>query len=189
MIKFFIVSVLLHALAFSFFFFRQEVIIEDPIFSVEIDSSIKATSTSPSVVKKKSMKPKKSSEHTISASSSNSSEIKNSEESLPLEDSLGSSSAVDSQMVTVKPRVLHQEKVEYPPEAETARIEGAVKLSVVVNTQGQVVDVKILEGPGYGLNEAAANALKKFRFSAAEKEGEKVSVRLTYIYRFRLDSR
>ncbi len=186
MIKFFIISALAHVFVFSFLVFRKDVIIEDPVLSVEIDSSTMPSSASS---RKKNTSSKTSVQNLKPASQDNIQDNKNTEESTSSEDSLGASSALDSQLVTIKPRVLHQEKVDYPLEAETARIEGAVKLSIVVNTQGQVVEVRILEGPGYGLNEAAANALKRFRFSAAEKEGEKVSVRLTYIYRFRLDSR
>jgi protein TonB len=185
--KFFFVSILIHVSFLAFFIYQREVIIEDPILSVEIESI--DPSTPPLPKSQKILLPKKASINTSLAGKPSSPEALTTEQSQSSQDLAGSTVPLESQVVTKKPRVLHQEKVDYPLEAETARIEGAVKLSVVVNSQGQVVEVKVLEGPGYGLNEAAAHALKKFRFSAAEKDGEKVSVRLNYIYRFRLDSR
>jgi len=91
--------------------------------------------------------------------------------------------------VSVKPRVLKSFKPSYPQEAKLARIEGPVRLSVLINTEGFVQEVEVLEGPGYGLNETAQEALKKFVFSPAEKEGVKVAARIVFIYRFRLESR
>ncbi len=84
---------------------------------------------------------------------------------------------------------MRQIQVSYPQQAKEARIEGAVRLSVLINELGQVREVSVLEGPGYGLNEAATDALKQFQFSPAEVEGQKVSVRIVYVYRFKLESR
>jgi protein TonB len=78
-------------------------------------------------------------------------------------------------------------KVPYPDEAKKAGIEGTVRLRVVVDDAGQVVDVKILSGPGYGLDEAARKALKRFRFKPAMKAGIAVSTTITYNYTFQLD--
>lgn len=99
------------------------------------------------------------------------------------------STAYESGNVSVKPKVKKQIQIVYPQQAKDARIEGPVKLSVVINAEGSVADVSVLEGPGYGLDEAAREALKQFEFSPAEVEGRKVPVRIVYVYRFRLESR
>ncbi|MFZ5468140.1 MAG: energy transducer TonB [Myxococcota bacterium] len=85
------------------------------------------------------------------------------------------------------PSVVHEVKVPYPEEAQRAGIEGAVILSLTIDLEGRVVDAKVLNGPGYGLNEAALKAIRQFKFSPAIKAGEKVSTTITYTYRFFLD--
>jgi periplasmic protein TonB len=50
-----------------------------------------------------------------------------------------------------------------------------------------VVAVKVLEGPGFGLNEAARDALRRFRFRPATQGGEPVATELKYTYTFQLD--
>lgn len=85
------------------------------------------------------------------------------------------------------PSVLTDVKIPYPPEARRAGIEGSVTLSITVDTEGHVVAAKVLNGPGYGLNEAALEAVKRFRFKPAIKGGEAVSTELKYTYTFLLD--
>lgn len=85
------------------------------------------------------------------------------------------------------PSVLAEVKVPYPEEARRAGIEGTVTLSITVDNTGVVVNVKILSGPGYGLNEAARDAIKRFKFKPAIKNGEPVSTEMKYAYTFLLD--
>jgi protein TonB len=85
------------------------------------------------------------------------------------------------------PEATYEFKVPYPDEARRANIEGTVRLRIVVDNEGRVVDVQVLNGPGYGLNEAAREALKKFKFRAAIKGGEAVSTTVVYNYTFQLD--
>jgi len=89
--------------------------------------------------------------------------------------------------VDSEPEVAQDFKAPYPPEARHAEIEGTVVLSVTVDTEGKVVAAKILSGPGYGLNEAALEAIKRFKFKPARKNGEAVSTELKYSYTFVLD--
>jgi protein TonB len=55
---------------------------------------------------------------------------------------------------------------DYPDAAADAGIEGFVLLAVVVAPDGVVVDVKVLkaEPPGWGFEEAAVEAVKKWRY-------------------------
>ncbi len=85
------------------------------------------------------------------------------------------------------PEVDAEFKIPYPDEARRANVEGTVRLRIVVDNEGRVVDVQVLNGPGYGLNDAARNAIKKFKFKAAMKGGEAVSTTMVYNYTFMLD--
>lgn len=85
------------------------------------------------------------------------------------------------------PEVAAEFKIPYPSEARKANIEGTVRLRIVVDNEGRVVDAQIINGPGFGLNEAAREAIKKFKFKAAIKGGEAVSTTMTYSYTFLLD--
>ncbi|HYR55344.1 MAG TPA: TonB family protein [Myxococcaceae bacterium] len=89
---------------------------------------------------------------------------------------------VDSQ-----PTVLHEEKIPYPPGAQRERIEGTVLLSVVIDAEGNVVSTKVLTGPGHGLDEAARDAFRRFRFKPAIKSGQPVSTEMKYKYTFSLN--
>ena len=89
--------------------------------------------------------------------------------------------------VDSEPVLAHEEKIPYPDEARRAGVEGSVILSIVVDLDGRVVHVKVLSGPGYGLNEAARDALPRFRFKPAVKAGEAVSTEMKYTYTFLLD--
>jgi len=89
--------------------------------------------------------------------------------------------------VDSEPSVASEVKVPYPDEARRAGVEGTVVLSITIDTEGTVVAAKILSGPGYGLNEAARDAIKKFKFKPAIKGGEAVSTELKYSYTFVLD--
>jgi protein TonB len=85
------------------------------------------------------------------------------------------------------PEVANEFKIPYPDEARRAGIEGTVRLRIVVDNEGRVVDVQVLNGPGFGLNEAAREAIKRFKFKAAIKGGEAVSTTMVYNYTFLLD--
>jgi protein TonB len=89
--------------------------------------------------------------------------------------------------VDTEPSVASEVKVPYPEEARRAGVEGTVVLSITIDTEGTVVAAKIISGPGYGLNEAARDAIKKFKFRPAVKGGESVSTEIKYSYTFVLD--
>lgn len=86
-----------------------------------------------------------------------------------------------------EPVMLGEVKIPYPDEAKKNEIEGSVRLKVTLDPVGQVTGVAVISGPGYGLNEAAREALKKFRFKPATKGGESVGYTFVYTYTFLLD--
>jgi protein TonB len=86
-----------------------------------------------------------------------------------------------------EPTVVGEVKVDYPPDAKLNDVDGAVRLRVTTDERGVVTSVVVISGPGYGLNEAARDALKRFTFTPATKAGEPVGYTFTYIYRFELN--
>ncbi|HEU4384393.1 MAG TPA: TonB-dependent receptor [Anaeromyxobacteraceae bacterium] len=76
-------------------------------------------------------------------------------------------------------------EAEYPPEALAAGVEGAVLLSVVVDAEGNVTQVAVLDpGPHPGFGPAALHAVAQFQFSPAEIDGKPAAVEITYRYQF-----
>lgn len=86
-----------------------------------------------------------------------------------------------------EPTVASEHKIPYPDEARRAGVEGTVVLSITVGADGKVISARVLSGPGYGLNEAAREAIMRFKFHPAVKGGESVSTELKYSYIFLLD--
>jgi protein TonB len=86
-----------------------------------------------------------------------------------------------------EPQVASEVKIPYPEEARRAGVEGTVTLSITIDAEGRVVAAKIVSGPGYGLDEAAREAIRRFRFKPAIKGGEAVSTEMKYSYTFLLD--
>ena len=58
-------------------------------------------------------------------------------------------------------------KPPYPPQAEEAEIEGTVVLRVEITKTGKVRKAKVVRKLGFGLDEAALEAIKKFTFYPA----------------------
>lgn len=89
--------------------------------------------------------------------------------------------------VDSEPQLISEVKVPYPEEARRAGVEGTVTLSITIDPDGKVVAAKVLSGPSHGLNEAAREAIRKFKFRPAVKGGETVSTEIKYAYTFLLD--
>jgi protein TonB len=86
-----------------------------------------------------------------------------------------------------EPTILGEVKPDYPSEAKKNDIEGHVRLRVTIDETGLVTAVTVISGPGYGLNEAARDAVKRAKFKPAMKGGEAVGYTITYTYQFLLD--
>jgi protein TonB len=86
-----------------------------------------------------------------------------------------------------QPTVIGDVRIPYPEDARSRGIEGTVVLSVLVDETGQVRAVKVLSGPGSGLDQAAAKAVERIRFRPAIRKGKPVAAQITYRYTFLLD--
>ncbi len=83
-------------------------------------------------------------------------------------------------IVQVEPR--------YTTEAMIAKIQGSVRLSIVVRADGAVGDVKVIGSldTRYGLDLKAIEAAKLWRFKPGMRQGRPVDVQVTLILDFRL---
>ena len=87
-------------------------------------------------------------------------------------------------LVSKMPELISEVRVAYPSEAKKRNIEGAVIFDILIDAAGAVREAFLVEGPGYGLDEAASIAVKKMRFRPAEVENQPVAVKIRYAYRF-----
>lgn len=86
--------------------------------------------------------------------------------------------------VTIPPRLVKSEKPEYTKEMIEAKVEGTIKAELLINTEGNVVEVKILNDLGYGTKERAREAFLKWRFEPAKRGSEPVAVWISFSIRF-----
>jgi TonB family protein len=87
--------------------------------------------------------------------------------------------------LTRPPELLEFVPAEYPPEAESARVEGAVVLSVVIGEDGEVRQAVVTDpGPHPAFAAAALHAVQQFRFRPAEIDGAPAAVEIEYRYEF-----
>ena len=75
---------------------------------------------------------------------------------------------------------------EYSQEARKKKYEGVVVVMVVVTTEGKATDIQVFKGPGLGLDEKAVEAVRKWRFKPAMKDGMPVAAKVPIECNFRL---
>ncbi|PTX22802.1 protein TonB [Pontibacter mucosus] len=76
-------------------------------------------------------------------------------------------------------------KLRYPPAAQSNGIEGTVVVTFVVGTTGEIRDVEVLKGLGYGTDEEAIRVVKTMpKWEPGRQNGHAVPVRYTLPIRF-----
>jgi len=86
----------------------------------------------------------------------------------------------------VPPKVLYSPLPAYTQEARHARIEGIILMQVVIRKDGQVANVRVLQGLGYGLDESAIETISRdWRFAPGTLEGGPVDVQANIEVSFR----
>ena len=78
-------------------------------------------------------------------------------------------------------------KIGYPYEAKEEEIEGTVKAMVFIDRDGEVLDVQIVEGIGYGCDEAVKTSILYHRFKPGLIRGQKVKVQMEMTFEFKLE--
>lgn len=94
---------------------------------------------------------------------------------------------VEEYLVTAMPVLENEFRIPYPPEARKAGVQGRVVMDLLIDGKGAVRQATLVGGPGYGLNEAALEAVKNFRFRPARVQDQAVAVRIRYAYQFVLE--
>ena len=79
-----------------------------------------------------------------------------------------------TQPAFIPPVVISEPHPQYTPEAEQLRIQGEVTLQVRFLASGQVEVLRVVNGLGHGLDEAAKRVAEQIRFKPAEKDGHPV---------------
>jgi TonB family protein len=74
------------------------------------------------------------------------------------------------------PNPLYRPSPEFTQRARQARLQGTVKLEMVIDAQGRPTRIKILQPLGGGLDEVAVHTVAGWKFEPATKDGEPVPV-------------
>lgn len=87
------------------------------------------------------------------------------------------------------PTLIHQTQPEYPELARTARMEGRVILQAICNKDGTVSEPTVVNcsRPGVGFEEAAAAAVRQWRYEPALQGDRPVDVYFTIVVTFSLN--
>jgi periplasmic protein TonB len=85
-----------------------------------------------------------------------------------------------------EPRPIFAPGPEYSEEARKAKYQGTCALWVVVGPDGQTRDITVARTLGFGLAQEAIDAVKKWKFEPAMREGKPVAVLVNVEVTFRL---
>lgn len=84
------------------------------------------------------------------------------------------------------PSPMYRTSCEIPELARKIRAQGEVTLSLVVKADGSVRDVEIVQSAGYGMDERAAECIRKWRFKPGAKDRSPVDVAFRFAFNFGL---
>ena len=84
------------------------------------------------------------------------------------------------------PFFLYQEMPAYPVQARRLGMEGRVVLKLLIDANGKLLNVEVVESAGYGFTEASIEAVKKSTYAPGVRDGIKVATRALLPIRFRL---
>lgn len=86
------------------------------------------------------------------------------------------------------PKLLYSPGPEFSEEARRQKRRGQfnVVLVAVVNTVGGTQNICLMESAGYGLDAKATEAVQKYRFEPASKDGKRVAARVSLTVKFHL---
>ena len=84
------------------------------------------------------------------------------------------------------PRAIYSPDPQYTKEAQKAKFEGIVVLSLIVTPRGEPRDIRVVRNLGMGLDEKAIEAVRRWKFEPAMKDGKPVAVAINVQVTFRL---
>lgn len=77
-------------------------------------------------------------------------------------------------------------EAEFSDEARRAKYQGVCMISIIVDTRGYPQNPRVVRSLGMGLDEKALDAVRRYRFKPAVRDGRPVPVRITVEVDFRL---
>lgn len=84
------------------------------------------------------------------------------------------------------PRPIYDPEPEYSEEARKAKYQGSVVVEAVISPDGHTRDLRVVNSLGMGLDERAIEAVRKWKFEPALKDGRPVAVQVRIEVAFRL---
>ena len=73
-----------------------------------------------------------------------------------------------------RPKVLSHREPEFTPLARQLHYDGTTVLSMIVNESGSTEDIQVLRPAGFGLDDAAVQAVKTWKFDPGTRDGKPV---------------
>ncbi len=89
--------------------------------------------------------------------------------------------------VVVPPQLEGFVEATYPAAAQEQQLEATVEVQLTIGVDGSVTEAEVTEPQGNGFDEAALEAVRRFRFRPATVDGTPTPVRIRYRYVFELD--
>jgi TonB family protein len=100
---------------------------------------------------------------------------------------LGNTDTFEPRPGTKPPVAIYSPSPEYSREARKKKIQGDVTVSTIIDEEGRPTKVHLEKGIGYGLDENALEAVRRYRFQPATTNGKPVAARMTIEVKFRFD--
>lgn len=88
--------------------------------------------------------------------------------------------------VQVSAKLVQSVVAAYPAGARSDDVEGDVGVEIVVDREGRVVEARLSRPAGHGFDDAALAAIRRYRFTPAQRDGHTVRVRMPWSVQFRL---
>jgi TonB family protein len=82
------------------------------------------------------------------------------------------------------PKCIRCPGVPFPEAAKRARLQGAVELSFLIDENGDVGDLQVVESAGQVFDDAVVETVKSWRYEPATKHGVRVKMRWVQRFRF-----
>jgi protein TonB len=79
-----------------------------------------------------------------------------------------------------------KDNVVYPGQALSNKVEGTVYLMYTVNNIGEIVDVEVTKGIGFGCDEEAMRVIRLMKYEPARNRGVKMKVEMKTKFNFKL---
>jgi TonB family protein len=84
------------------------------------------------------------------------------------------------------PLVLHSVQPEFTEQARAANLQGNVEIQLIVDSEGNPQNIRVIRHLGMGLDEKAMEAVRQYRFKPAMYQGHPVAVQIVIDLAFHL---